>query len=61
MRRPAAVLTGLGVVGAHGIGRASLQEALLAGRPLASEVDRSAGYHGAGASRRAALDRKSVV
>ena len=55
MRRPAAVLTGLGVVGAHGIGRASLQEALLAGRPLASEVDRSAGYHGAGASRRAAL------
>jgi len=50
----AAVITGLGVVGAHGIGRASLQEALLSGRPLASEVDRSAGYHAADSSRLAA-------
>jgi 3-oxoacyl-[acyl-carrier-protein] synthase II len=55
MKRPAAVLTGLGVVGAHGIGRASLQAALLAGRPIASEVDRSAGYHAADSSRLAGL------
>ena len=55
MTRPAAVITGLGVVGAHGIGRASLQGALLAGRPLGSEVDRSAGYHAVDASRLAAL------
>jgi 3-oxoacyl-[acyl-carrier-protein] synthase II len=55
MTPPAAVLTGLGVVGPHGIGRAPLQEALLAGRPLVSEIDRSAGYHAAGASRLAAL------
>ncbi len=54
MSGPAAVITGLGVLGAHGIGRASLQEALLAGRPLVSEVDRSAGYHAAGSSRLAA-------
>lgn len=52
---PAAVVTGLGVVGAHGIGRASLEEALLAGRPLASTIDRSAGYHAADSSRLAAL------
>jgi 3-oxoacyl-[acyl-carrier-protein] synthase II len=52
---PAAVVTGLGVVGPHGIGRASLESALLAGRPLASEIDRSAGYHAAGSSRLAAL------
>jgi 3-oxoacyl-[acyl-carrier-protein] synthase II len=55
MTSPAAVLTGLGVVGPHGIGRASLREALHAGRPLASEVDRSAGYHAADASRLGAL------
>jgi 3-oxoacyl-[acyl-carrier-protein] synthase II len=55
MKRPAAVITGLGIVGAHGIGRASLEQALLAGRPLASEVDRSAGYHEADSSRLAAL------
>lgn len=55
MTPPAAVITGLGVVGPQGIGRAALQEALLTGRPLASEVDRSAGYHEAGASRLAAL------
>jgi 3-oxoacyl-(acyl-carrier-protein) synthase len=53
--RPAAVVTGLGSVGPHGIGRASLQQALLAGRPLTSEIDRSAGYHAADSSRLAAL------
>jgi 3-oxoacyl-(acyl-carrier-protein) synthase len=53
--RPAAVVTGVGVIGPHGIGRASLQDALLAGRPLASEIDRSAGYHAASSSRLAAL------
>jgi len=55
MKRPVAVITGLGVVGAHGIGRASLEEALRSGRPLASEVDRSAGYHETGSSRLGAL------
>jgi len=55
MSGPAAVVTGLGVIGAHGIGRASLQDALLAGRPLVSEVNRSAGYHRADSSRFAAL------
>ena len=49
------VVTGLGAVGPHGIGRASLQQALLAGRPLASEIDRSDGYHAADSSRLAAL------
>jgi 3-oxoacyl-[acyl-carrier-protein] synthase II len=53
--RPVAVITGLGMVGPHGIGRASLADALLAGRPLSSEIDRSAGYHAASSSRLAAL------
>jgi 3-oxoacyl-[acyl-carrier-protein] synthase II len=53
--RAAAVITGLGVVGPHGIGRASLEDALLAGRPLASEIDRSAGFHAVDSSRLAAL------
>jgi 3-oxoacyl-[acyl-carrier-protein] synthase II len=47
----AAVLTGLGVVGAHGVGRDTLSQALRAGRPLVSEMDRSAGYHAAESSR----------
>ena len=46
-----AVVTGLGVVGAHGVGRDTLADALRAGRPLASEVDRSAGYHAADSSK----------
>jgi 3-oxoacyl-(acyl-carrier-protein) synthase len=50
-----AVVTGLGVVGAHGIGRDSLFAALRSGRPLASAIDRSAGYHAADSSRLAAL------
>jgi 3-oxoacyl-[acyl-carrier-protein] synthase II len=52
---PAAVITGLGVVGAHGVGRDSLFDALRVGRPLASDIDRSAGYHAADSSRLAAL------
>ncbi len=55
MKRPEAVITGLGVIGPSGIGRAPLQAALLAGRPLASPIDRSAGYHEAASSRLAAL------
>ena len=55
MRRPAAVVTGLGVIGPQGIGRETLEAALLAGRPLPSEMDRSAGYHAADSSRLAAL------
>jgi 3-oxoacyl-[acyl-carrier-protein] synthase II len=51
----AAVITGLGAVGSHGIGRDPLAAALAAGRPRVSEVDRSAGYHLDGGSRSAAL------
>jgi 3-oxoacyl-[acyl-carrier-protein] synthase II len=50
-----AVITGLGTVGPHGIGVEALSGALRAGRPLASAIDRSAGYHAAGSSRTAAL------
>jgi 3-oxoacyl-(acyl-carrier-protein) synthase len=53
--RPVAVITGLGAVGPHGAGRSPLTDALLAGRPLASEIDRSLGYHAASSSRLAAL------
>ena len=53
--REAAVVTGLGVVGPQGIGREALEAALVAGRSLASEMDRSAGYHAAESSRLAAL------
>jgi 3-oxoacyl-[acyl-carrier-protein] synthase II len=55
MTGPAAVVTGLGVVGAHGLGRDPLRAALLAGRPLSSEIDRTGGYHAADSSRLAAL------
>ena len=61
MNRPAAVITGLGVVGPHGIGTASLEAALLAGRPLATEIDRSEGYHDHDSSRLAALVPKLDV
>jgi len=54
MREPV-VLTGLGTVGPHGIGRDALRSALAAGRPLATAMDRSAGYHAAESSRLAAL------
>ena len=59
--RPAAVVTGLGSVGPHGIGTASLEAALLAGRPLATEIDRSEGYHEHDSSRLAALVPKLDV
>lgn len=49
------VVTGIGVLGAFGAGRAALLEGLHAGAPRLAEVDRSAGYHRAGGSRRAAL------
>jgi len=51
----AVVITGLGVIGPQGVGRVPLQDALLAGRPLASPIDRSEGYHAAESSRLAAL------
>jgi len=49
------VITGLGIVGPHGVGREPLAAALAAGRPRAVELDRSAGYHLEGGSRTAAL------
>jgi len=58
MREPV-VVTGLGVVGPHGIGRAALAQALLTGWPLAAAMDRSAGYHASESSRLAALVPKS--
>jgi 3-oxoacyl-(acyl-carrier-protein) synthase len=50
-----AVITGIGIVGPHGIGRVALGAAFAAGRPIATEVDRSEGYHRHGGSRLAAL------
>jgi 3-oxoacyl-[acyl-carrier-protein] synthase II len=61
MNRSFAVITGLGVVGPHGTGTASLEAALLAGGPLATEIDRSAGYHVRDSSRLAALVPKLDV
>lgn len=52
MSRPILV-TGLGTVGAYGSGEESLRRVLASGEPPASqELDRSAGYHLARASRR---------
>jgi 3-oxoacyl-[acyl-carrier-protein] synthase II len=53
--RESILLTGVGTIGAWGSGAERLAAALAEGRSLASEVDRSAGYHRAGGSRRAAL------
>jgi 3-oxoacyl-[acyl-carrier-protein] synthase II len=53
--RESILLTGVGTIGAWGSGSERLAAALAEGRPLASEVDRSAGYHRPGGSRRAAL------
>jgi 3-oxoacyl-[acyl-carrier-protein] synthase II len=50
-----AVITGLGTVGAYGAGAASLAEALRLSRPVASEIERSPGYHLPEAARLAAL------
>jgi len=49
------VITGLGVVGPHGVGFERLRSAFAAGRALASEVDRSAGFHRPTGSRTAAM------
>lgn len=46
------VITGCGAVSAYGLGLAGLEAALLLGRPLLSEIDRSAGYHRADPSAR---------
>jgi 3-oxoacyl-[acyl-carrier-protein] synthase II len=48
--RPA-VITGLGVIGAAGVGLETLADALSEGRSLVSPMDRSAGYHAADSSR----------
>lgn len=51
----AVVVTGIGVLGAFGAGRAALLAGLRAGVPRLAEVDRSAGYHRRGGARLAAL------
>jgi 3-oxoacyl-[acyl-carrier-protein] synthase II len=55
MSAGSAVVTGLGVIGPWGAGCPGLVEALRAGIPLASEVDRTGGFHADGGSRSAAL------
>ena len=49
------VVTGIGTVSAAGIGRADLAAALARGVPRTATIDRSAGLHGPGAARSAAL------
>src|SRR6185312_4399100 len=49
------LVTGVGTLGCWGSGSELLAAALAAGVPLASEVDRSAGYHLANGARRACL------
>lgn len=49
------VITGYGVVSAYGLGTAGLEAALVEGRPLLTEIDRSAGYHPADPSARLGL------
>ncbi len=55
------VVTGLGVIGAFGAGRAALVDGLRAGVPRLTEVDRSAGYHRPGGARLAALADLSAL
>ncbi len=55
------VVTGIGVIGAFGAGRAALLQGLEAGEPRLAEVDRSAGYHRAGGARLAALADLSAL
>lgn len=50
----AIVISGLGVVGASGIGRESLADALFTGRVDDREIDRREGFHRRGHARRAA-------
>jgi 3-oxoacyl-[acyl-carrier-protein] synthase II len=47
------LVTGVGTIGAWGLGSDRLAAALLAGEPLASDVDLAAGYHRAAGARRA--------
>jgi len=54
LREPV-LITGLGTLGAWGGGAGRLAEALAAGTSLASDVDRSAGYHLPEGARRACL------
>ncbi len=49
------VVTGIGVIGPFGAGRAALLEGLRAGEPRLTEVDRSAGFHRHGGAQLAAL------
>jgi 3-oxoacyl-[acyl-carrier-protein] synthase II len=51
----AVVVSGMGVVSPFGAGREALAAGLACGRPLLTEVDRSAGRHHAGGARMAAL------
>ncbi|HEX4822738.1 MAG TPA: beta-ketoacyl synthase N-terminal-like domain-containing protein [Candidatus Polarisedimenticolaceae bacterium] len=51
---PRVVVTGLGAVGPHGVGREALAAAFARGEPLASAVDRSEGFHDGAGSRLAA-------
>lgn len=60
-RAPRIVVSGLGTVGAAGIGHEALRAQLAAGRALASEVDRSEGHHGAAFPRLASLAATSGV
>ncbi len=55
------VVTGIGVIGAFGAGRAALLQGLEAGEPRLAEVDRSAGYHRTGGARLAALADLSAL
>ena len=55
------VVTGIGVIGAFGAGRAALLQGLEAGEPRLAEVDRSAGYHRAGGARLAELADLSAL
>ena len=49
------VITGVGTLGAHGVGVEVLAAALASGRPRPTEVDRSDGVHRTGGARTAAL------
>jgi 3-oxoacyl-[acyl-carrier-protein] synthase II len=53
--RAEVAVTGLGTIGPCGHGREALATALAAGKPVAAEVDRSAGLHREGGARLAAL------
>ena len=53
--RAEAVITGLGTIGPHGHGSAALAEALSAGTPLSTEVDRGDGLHRENGARLAGL------